>query len=93
MGDNERLCAAKPHLHVWLKRAPRQSGSNLDCWISSQAPKLMNYQGFLLVRSIYRGCLLFEVNTKYISLSLMKISVNTRVHSTSEISDIFNNIY
>ena len=32
----------------------------------------------------------FEVNTKYISSTVMKISVNSRVHSMSEISDIFN---
>ena len=32
----------------------------------------------------------FEVNTKYISSNMMKISVKPRVHSTSEISDIFN---
>ena len=32
----------------------------------------------------------FEVNTKYISSNVMKISVNSRVHSTSEFSDIFN---
>ena len=76
-----------------LKELRGSRAQTWDCWISSQAPKLMNYQGFLLVRSIYRGCLLFEVYTKYITLSLMKISVNTRVHSTSEISDIFNNIY
>ena len=31
-----------------------------------------------------------EVNTKYISSNVMKISVNSRVRSTSEISDIFN---
>ena len=33
---------------------------------------------------------LFEVNTKYISSNVMKISVNSRVRSTSEFSDIFN---
>ena len=32
----------------------------------------------------------FEVNTKYISSNVMKISVNSRVRSASEISDIFN---
>ena len=32
----------------------------------------------------------FEVNTKYISSNVMKISVNSRVRSTSEFSDIFN---
>ena len=31
-----------------------------------------------------------EVNTKYISSNVMKISVNSRVRSTSEFSDIFN---
>ena len=32
----------------------------------------------------------FEVNTKYISSNVMEIPVNSRVHSTSEFSDIFN---
>ena len=32
----------------------------------------------------------FEVNTKYISSNVLKISVISRVRSTSEISDIFN---
>ena len=32
----------------------------------------------------------FKVNTKYISSNVMKISENSRVRSTSEISDIFN---
>ena len=32
----------------------------------------------------------FEVNTKYISSNVMKISVNSRVRSTSEFYDIFN---
>ena len=40
--------------------------------------------------AIYRGYLLFQVNTKYISSNVMKISVNSRVPSKSEISDIFN---
>ena len=31
-----------------------------------------------------------EVNTKYISSNVMKISVNSRVRSTSEFYDIFN---
>ena len=31
----------------------------------------------------------FEVNTKYISSSVLKISVISRVRSTSEIADIF----
>ena len=39
---------------------------------------------------IHRGYLLFEVNTKYISSNVMKISVNSRVRSKSKISDIFN---
>ena len=34
----------------------------------------------------------FEVNTKYISSNVMKISVNSRVRSTSEFSDIFNTL-
>ena len=32
----------------------------------------------------------FEVNTKYISSNVLKISTISRVHSTSEIADIFN---
>ena len=32
----------------------------------------------------------FEVNTKYISSNVMKVSGNSRVRSTSEFSDIFN---
>ena len=32
----------------------------------------------------------FEVNTKYISSNVLKISVISRVRSTSEIADIFN---
>ena len=30
------------------------------------------------------------MNTKYVSSNVMKISVNSRVRSTSEFSDIFN---
>ena len=32
----------------------------------------------------------FEVNTKYISSNVLKISVISRVRSTSDIADIFN---
>ena len=32
----------------------------------------------------------FEVNNKYISSNVLKISVISRVRSTSEIADIFN---
>ena len=32
----------------------------------------------------------FEVNTKYISSNVLKISAFSRVRSTSEIDDIFN---
>ena len=32
----------------------------------------------------------FEVNTKYISSNVLKISVISRVRSTSEIADVFN---
>ena len=32
----------------------------------------------------------FEVNTKYVSLNVLKISVISHVCSTSEIADIFN---
>ena len=33
---------------------------------------------------------MFEVNTKYISSNVLKISVISRVRSPSEISDLFN---
>ena len=32
----------------------------------------------------------FEVNTKYISSNVLEVSVISRVHSTSETSEIFN---
>ena len=39
----------------------------------------------------YRGYIyFFEVNTKYISSNVLKISEISRVRSTSEIADIFN---
>ena len=40
--------------------------------------------------TVYRGCLLFGVKTKYISSSQLKISAISRVHNTSEIADIFS---
>ena len=42
------------------------------------------------INGIYRGCLLFEVNTKYISSNVLKISVISRVRSANEIADLFN---
>ena len=39
---------------------------------------------------MYRDIYFFEVNTKYNSSHRMKISVNSQVRSTSEISNIFN---
>ena len=41
---------------------------------------------FLDIEDIY----FFEMNTKYISSNVMKISVNSRLRSTSEFYDIFN---
>ena len=38
---------------------------------------------------IYRGYLLFYVNIRYISLNVLKISVISRVRSTSEIAAVF----
>ena len=35
---------------------------------------------------------MFEVNIKYISSNVLKISVISRVHSPSEITDIFNTL-
>ena len=45
-------------------------------------------EGFPSYSLVCRGYLLFEVNTKYISSNVLKISVISRVRS--EISDIFN---
>ena len=39
---------------------------------------------------LHRGYLFFQVNTKYISWNVLKISVMSRGRSTSEIADIFN---
>ena len=44
-----------------------------------------------IVRNNYiKDIYCFEVNTKYISSNVLKISVISRVRSTSEIADIFN---
>ena len=40
--------------------------------------------------NMYKIFTFFEVNTKFISSNVLKISVISRVHSTSEIADIFN---
>ena len=45
----------------------------------------MDYH-FKYIEDIY----FFEVNTKYISSNVLKISAISRVRSTSEIADIFN---
>ena len=43
------------------------------------------------LKMVYIGDIyFFEVNTKYISSNVFKISVISRVRSTSEIADIFN---
>ena len=47
-----------------------------------------NYLNIIVL--LYRGYLLFEVNTKYISLSELKTSEFSRVHSTSEFFYVFN---
>ena len=44
----------------------------------------------LLVGKEIEDIYLFSVNTKYISSNVLKISVISRVRSTSEIADIFN---
>ena len=36
------------------------------------------------------GICIFEVNTRYISSNVLKISIISRVRSTSEIANIFN---
>ena len=41
-------------------------------------------------KQINRGCLLFEVNTKYITSCVLKTSEFSRVRSTSEKFDVFN---
>ena len=47
--------------------------------------------GYKTVESRYIGDIyFFEVNTKYISSNVLKISEISRVRSTSEIADIFN---
>ena len=46
--------------------------------------KLETSEGY--IEDIY----FFEMNTKYISSNVLKISVNSRVRSASEIADIFN---
>ena len=42
------------------------------------------------LKNIKRIFTFFEVNTKYLSSNVFKISVISRVGSTSEIADIFN---
>ena len=42
------------------------------------------------VRKEIKDIYFFDVNTKYISSNVLKISVILRVRSTSEIADIFN---
>ena len=44
----------------------------------------------MLIEKYIEDIYFFEVNTKYISSSALKISVISRVRSTSEIADIFN---
>ena len=47
---------------------------------------MVNQVLILYIEDIY----FFEVNTKYVSLNVLKISVISQVSSTSEIADIFN---
>ena len=57
--------------------------------MTSRALKILRFYSFSNV--IYIDDIdFFEVNAKYISSNVIKISANSRVHSTSEISDIFN---
>ena len=44
----------------------------------------------ILINKYIEDIYFFEVNTKYISSNVLKISVISRVHSTSEIAYIFN---
>ena len=47
----------------------------------------------MIAHNIYREDIyFFEVNTKYTSSNMLKISVISRVHSTSEIADSFNTL-
>ena len=50
----------------------------------------MYFMSGFATHEIYRGYILFEVNTKYISSSVLKTSEFSRVRSTSENSDVFN---
>ena len=59
-------------------------GGNYATCVSAAVPKKVESKEN--IEDIY----FFEVNTKYISSNVMKISVNSRVRSTSEFSDIFN---
>ena len=52
--------------------------------------KLRSHKMCHLTRQYIEDIYFFEVNTKYISSNMLKISVISRVHSTSEIADIFN---
>ena len=56
---------------------------------SSDLTTLVHWAGVQWTKVI-EDIYFFDVNTKYISSNVLKISVISRVRSTSEIADIFN---
>ena len=57
----------------------------MRCFVMCGTVKRHPFFEIVYLQDIY----FFEVNTKYISSNVLKISVNSRVRSTSEIADIF----
>ena len=55
-----------------------------------QSKMCIQRQIFLFIWCYIEDIYFFEVNTKYISSNVLKISEISRVRSTSEIADIFN---
>ena len=75
--------------NAWLGIAATQSGE--------KRPKTSAQKGNIICLSKFstgNGCIediyLFEVNTKYTAPNVFKVSLISRVRSTSEIADIFN---
>ena len=78
----------------WLRFATNNEKYNqvsisqsLSCLNSlKQLISYSKFSGTRYIEDIYS----FEVNTKYISSNVLKISVISRVHSAGEVADIFN---
>ena len=68
------------------------SNQNYNCYIVSVEILMRKMVYLSMKKKIYyiEDIYFFEVNTKYISSSVLKISEISRVRSTSEIADIFN---